>query len=99
VGAVAKDYTPYRTGQISIITQPVSDSVAVGQTLTFTVVAYGPMLVYQWYFNGAKIISATSATLNIADAQLTNTGSYYVIVYNGGYQITSNTVLGIVTLH
>ncbi len=43
--------------------QPVSQTVNVGQTATFTVSATGAMpLTYQWQKNGANIPGATSAT-------------------------------------
>jgi len=46
-----------------ITMQPVSQTVNVGQTATFTVSATGAMpLTYQWQKNGASIPGATSAT-------------------------------------
>src|SRR5580704_3558029 len=46
-----------------ITQQPMSQTVNVGQTATFTVSATGAMpLSYQWQKNGANISGATSAT-------------------------------------
>ena len=46
-----------------ITQQPMSQTVNVGQTATFTVSATGAMpLTYQWQKNGANISGATSAT-------------------------------------
>ncbi len=87
----------------TIITQPVSQTVAVGGTATFTVVAAGtPTLSYQWYQVPAgsapgtynKISGATSASYtvpatatNISDDQ----DGYYVIVTNNYGQAVSVT--------
>ena len=47
----------------SITTQPVSQTVNVGQTATFSVVAIGTApLNYQWQKNGANIAGATAAS-------------------------------------
>ena len=46
-----------------ITTQPSSQTVTIGQTATFNVVAYGTApLAYQWQMNGTDIPGATSAT-------------------------------------
>src|ERR1700758_3175238 len=46
-----------------ITQQPTSQTVNVGQTATFTVIATGAMpLTFQWQKNGATIAGATSAT-------------------------------------
>jgi hypothetical protein len=78
----------------TIITQPVSQTVAVGGTATFTVVAAGtPNLSYQWYRVPAgstpgtsdKITGATSASYTVpstATAITNNQDGYYVIVTN-----------------
>jgi len=48
---------------ITIITQPVSDSVLVGQPATFSVAAFGaPTLHYQWLTNGVPVPNATNST-------------------------------------
>ena len=47
----------------TITTQPANQSVAVGQTATFTVVASGTApLTYQWQKNQVNIPGATAAT-------------------------------------
>ena len=46
-----------------IISQPGSQTVTVGLTATFTVMASGTgPLTYQWYVNGVPINGATSST-------------------------------------
>src|SRR6266576_3811142 len=49
---------------ITITTQPVSQSVTIGQTATFSVTATSgsPPLSYQWQKNGAAIAAATSSS-------------------------------------
>ena len=46
----------------SIVTQPVNQSIIAGQTATFSVVAAGGPLNYQWQKNGTAINGATSAS-------------------------------------
>src|SRR5271156_460852 len=46
-----------------IISQPGNQTVAVGQTATFSVTATGTgPLTYQWFVNGVPISGATSST-------------------------------------
>ncbi|WP_158792560.1 immunoglobulin domain-containing protein [Granulicella sp. L60] len=83
----------------TIITQPISQTVAVGGTATFTVVAAGtPTLLYQWYQVPAgtttsnAITGATSASYTVPDTATTITNdqdAYYVIVTNSYGQATS----------
>jgi len=76
----------------TILTQPVSQTVAIGATATFTVVAAGsPTLTYQWYripvgsVTGTAISGATSTSYTVpaAATKIGNDGdAYYVIVTN-----------------
>ncbi|MFM2294112.1 MAG: hypothetical protein RLZZ350_525, partial [Verrucomicrobiota bacterium] len=75
----------------SITQPPVNLTVAVGQTATFTVVAGGPQLVYQWFFASNPLPGQRAATLTIANAQAGNAGNYYVVVANGAGAATSST--------
>jgi hypothetical protein len=72
-----------------ITTQPLSQNIAVNATVTFTVVASGPSLAYQWSFNNKKISGATSANYTIAKVATTNVGNYTVFVSNSHGNITS----------
>lgn len=66
-----------------INTQPLSQSVTLGANVTFSVVSSGTEpLTYQWQFNSANIPGATTSTFNLPQAQLTNAGTYSVIVSN-----------------
>jgi len=57
--------------------------VAVGSNVTFTVTATGTApLSYQWRFNGADLEYATASAYTCWNAQITNAGSYSVLVSN-----------------
>ena len=66
----------------AITTQPVSQTVNVEQSASFTVVATGYPLYYQWRKDGANIAGATSATNALTSAQATQAGDYTVVVSN-----------------
>ena len=68
-----------------ITTQPMNLNVMTGAGATFTVSALGTLpLSYQWLFNGAGVVGATGASLTLTNVQLTNGGSYAVVVTNIG---------------
>jgi len=74
----------------TITTQPASQTVTAGSSVTFSVVASGTApLSYQWKFNGANISGATSSSFTIASAQSANAGSYTVTVSNSAGSVTS----------
>jgi len=77
---------------VSFQSQPQSQTVAQGQTASFSVSASGTSpLSYQWYFDSLPILGATSASLNVANAQTGQAGSYTVIVSNPAGSATSQT--------
>jgi len=65
-----------------IVIQPQSQIAMVGSNVTFNVVATHLPLNYQWYFNGAPLAGANSATLILTNVQPVNTGNYSVNVWN-----------------
>src|SRR2546430_12423039 len=77
---------------ISITTQPVNQTVTVGQTATFTVVATGTApLSYQWQKNGTAISGATSASYTTAATTSSDNGAQFVVVVsNTAGSVTSN---------
>ena len=76
-----------------IVTQPVSQTVDVGQSVRFSVVAIGTEpLNYQWLKNGATIPGATSASYTISSAKMEDEGNYMVIVSNSVGMAVSNPV-------
>jgi hypothetical protein len=85
----------------SIATQPVSQTVNLGQTATFSVAATGTApLSYQWRKNGVAISGATSASYTTPAALLADNGAQFsVIVSNAGGSVTSaNAVLTVVVV-
>src|SRR6267143_362930 len=62
----------------SITTQPVSRSVTVGQTASFSVAATGAApLSYQWQKNGANIVGATTASYTTPATMTSDSGSTF----------------------
>jgi hypothetical protein len=76
----------------TITTQPASQTVAVGQTATFSVIASGiGQLSYQWLKNGIAIGGATSATYTTLAATTSDNGSQIsVAVSNSKGSTTSD---------
>ena len=75
----------------TITTQPVSQTITAGSSVTFTVAADGiPAPTYQWKKGGINISGETSASYTIASAQATDAGSYTVTVTNIAGSVTSN---------
>ncbi|HLP03705.1 MAG TPA: immunoglobulin domain-containing protein, partial [Opitutaceae bacterium] len=75
----------------SITTQPSSQTVTVGSSVSFSVAASGTApLSYQWKKGGADISGATSATYSIASAATGDAGTYTVVVSNSAGSATSN---------
>jgi len=74
----------------TITTQPVSQTVAAGANVTFTVGASGTApLSYQWRLNGANISGATSSSLTLTAVTSANAGSYTAVVSNSAGSATS----------
>ena len=75
----------------SITAQPVNQSVAVGQSATFAVIAGGSApLSYQWRKNGANIANAASATYATPPTAAADNGAKYdVVVSNSMATVTS----------
>jgi hypothetical protein len=79
----------------SIVVPPQSQAVNVGATAKFNVVAAGTEpLSYQWRFNGTNLDGATASSVGRSKAQLTDAGTYSVLVSNRvGTALSSNAVL------
>lgn len=66
-----------------ILSQPQSQTVAEGESATFSVVAAGtPPLSYQWQRNQADLPGAVNASLTLNAVTLADAGAYRVIVSN-----------------
>ena len=73
-----------------ITTQPKSQTVTEGNSVTFSVKATGTGLSYQWYKGSSKISGATKATCTISSAKTSDAGSYKVVVSNSAGSVTSS---------
>ncbi len=82
------EWTP--PGAPVISAQPVSVTTATGQSATFSVTVSNSPTGYQWYFNGASISGANSATYTISNVQASNAGTYYVVVSNASNSLESS---------
>lgn len=97
-----KANTAYLVGRIircvptTISVQPSDTSVCQGQDATLTATGNGTGLTYQWYkgstplTDGGDISGATSSTLKIATAALSDAGSYKVTINGACGSVTSN---------
>jgi hypothetical protein len=65
----------------SITQQPVGLTVCEGQSASFTVVATGAGLSYQWRKDGVNIPGATGSTYTIPSVTPANAGDYTVVVF------------------
>jgi len=83
----------------SISAQPVSQTVGVGDLVSFSVTASGtPPLAYQWRFNATNILAgATNSALSLSNIQQSQAGNYSVLVTNAGGPLTSSNALLTVT--
>jgi sugar lactone lactonase YvrE len=80
------------TGRTSptIINQPQSQTVLLGQSATFSVSATGTApFSYQWQFGNAPISGATAASYVLPIVYATNGGNYFVVVTNSAGSATS----------
>jgi len=59
-----------------------STTVEQNRPLSLSVAATGAPLFYQWYKDGNEIPGATLATYSVAQAQVTDSGMYYAVVFN-----------------
>jgi hypothetical protein len=78
-----------------IATNPMSQVVTAGSSVTFSVAATGEQLTYQWLRNGANIAGAVASTFTLPNVQLSDSQSTFgVSVTNpGGTVASANAVL------
>src|SRR5580692_748084 len=72
----------------TITTQPMSQTVSTGGSVTFMVSATGSP-TYQWMMNGTTIFGATGSSFSITDVQSSDAGTYTVLVRNDGGAVAS----------
>jgi hypothetical protein len=92
-GLFIVDATPVLTASNNfpplIISQPASITVTQGSTATFSAVATGSSLTYQWRFNGAAIPGATDSALALSNAVPAMAGNYALVLSNASSTLTS----------
>jgi len=79
--------------QTSITDQPVDQSVNDGENASFSVIAEGENLTYQWRFEGTNIDGADEDTYQILSVTTDDAGYYSVIVTGTCGSITSDDAL------
>ena len=74
-----------------ITNPPLSQVVAVGSSVTFSVEAVGTKpFTYKWKFGSTTIAGATGSSYTIPSVQASNAGSYSVVVSNAAGSVTSS---------
>ena len=74
-----------------IATQPASQSVAAGQTVSFGVVAFGSgTLSYQWSKNGVNISGATTKSYTTPATTSAYNGAVYTVTVSNAYGTVSS---------
>ncbi len=82
----SKTLTVYQQPIITTQPSPVNDTICAASNISYSVVATGTGLTYQWYrgttalINAGRITGATSATLAITGTTLADNGIYTVVV-------------------
>ncbi|MEO5818402.1 MAG: hypothetical protein ABIT20_24235 [Gemmatimonadaceae bacterium] len=90
---------PISTKAIPVITtQPLSQAVILGAPASFSVVATGESLTYQWFKGAAAIAGATSPTYSIPVTVVGDASLYQVVVANSTAGVGSDTARLTVTV-
>ena len=79
----------------TIYSQPQSQAVVVGDSVTLDISAWGSQpMSYQWLFNGTNLSGATTSCLAFTNVQLADAGTYAVFLSNSiATLLSSNAVL------
>jgi hypothetical protein len=81
----------WSVGAPVLVTHPASQTVDVGEMVTFTVLASSAgTLSYQWRHNGDDIVAANDETYTILSVTSGDAGTYDVIVTNSCGSVTSD---------
>jgi Divergent InlB B-repeat domain len=86
--------SPSAGGAPSFISPPEAELLQSNSVATFSAVATGPGLSYQWFSNGVAILGATGDSLILANLPLigTNLGNFSVTVSNAYGSVSSTPV-------
>ena len=87
-------FSPSTLVVVPRITTPPMDqeSIIPGSDVSFTVVAEGGALSYQWSRDGIEIEGATQATLTLVGVTIEDEGTYSCFIYNRAGNTTTNDV-------
>lgn len=85
-------FPPPVSGDLAIITQPTSQTVAPGDSVLFTVIAEGSGVIsYQWQLGNFNIPGARASRFSFANVQEVDEGAYRVVISDDtGLSITSD---------
>ena len=90
-GTVTSDAATLTIGSgVTITQQPQNQDVCEGSDATFTVVATGSNLTYQWQKDGSDISGATTDTYTITGATADDEGSYTCVITSNCGNTTSD---------
>jgi hypothetical protein len=93
VPVVETPLPPPATGKIAIVTLPQSQTVTVGQKVTFTIVVTGNApITYKWYKNGAAVTGQTKASYSFTAQASDNGATFFVAMRNPVGSAFSRTV-------
>ena len=103
--ARAADQMMFANTNVNIDTQPVSQTVVIGQPASFSVGVGGvPPFGYQWYEssdtsgdNPSPVLNATNATYSIAATAITDATNYFVIITNS-YSVSATSTVATLSI-
>jgi outer membrane protein assembly factor BamB len=99
--AAAGCRTPGSNNFPTITTQPTDQTVQAGQMATFTVVATGPNLSYQWYVEGEPVMGpnsgtgATTASYTTPPTTLAENGDNFFVYVSNQYGSVESATVGL----
>ncbi len=92
-GTVTSNTVTLTVNAVTVISaQPVSQTVCSGSNVSFSLIATGTALTYQWRKAGVNIGGAIAATFTINGTVAADAGTYDVIVTGTCGTVTSNSV-------
>ncbi len=73
-----------------IVSQPATQIVTAGDAATFTMVAEGSTLAFQWFKDDVALPGRTSSGLTISAATGADEGSYHAVASNSAGSVASD---------